>query len=364
MKLPPNIPTALILTFLFSLQVPLRLAAPLSHDKLFPNEPILPQIRYERIDNGRITTRHSNPNSNQDFPPSCLPDSLSLSPTSFSTSTGSPANVNANITTNPPGRFLGRLSKRSTESTFDTTAIEAQLNQLDQRRRQSSHPPPSEPRVTHTLGRYARPLKHLFAHAYHSKLGRGVIDSDSPFDTFPAFPPVKRILSESADDDLSFTSFDNGAGAGAGGAVPTLLKMITIEPTITINSTSIERRGPGTYAGPGAGSYLAGMSLGGAVPRPRESSLWERRDSEHGEDGAEEVKKNETSFMSRRISRIENRREEKKSNGTITEENSGDGNFKGTEMEKKKEEGKVEKREGSVRHGRYHRILTSVAASA
>ncbi|KAH7627671.1 hypothetical protein B0T09DRAFT_368025 [Sordaria sp. MPI-SDFR-AT-0083] len=281
MKLPPNIPTALILTFLFSLQVPLRLAAPLSHDKLFPNsEPIVPltlpqqQIRYERIDNGRIGTRRtSNPKSNRDFFPSPLPDSLAVGPGS----TGSPVY--------PPGRLLGRLQKRSAgggnldsnsnskpNSSWDTAAASAvvtitqlsQLSQLNQLKR-GTKLPPSNPssRISSRPGRNPHKpleLKHLFAHSYHSATGRGV-------------------LTESADDDLNLFSND-------GLAPQSLLKMMTFEPTITINSTSIERRGPGAWLGPGAGSYLAAMSIGGATPRPRsrsgEASSWERMERRAG----------------------------------------------------------------------------------
>lgn len=338
MKLPPNIPTALILTFLFSLQVPLRLAAPLSHDKLFP-EPVVPlvtlsqqpQVRYERIDNGRIATRHSNPNSNRDFP-SLLPDSLSVSPSS----TGSP--------THPPGRLLGRLQKRESGNSFDAAAIELQLNQLSQLKRHRPNPQPA-PKPRERKGRYPRPLKHLFAHAYHSKLGRGVIDSDSDF--YPNNFPIKRTLSESADDDLPFNLFD-GHGPNGPNGPPTLLKMMTVEPTITINSTSIQRLGPG----PGAGSNLAAMSMGGAVPRPRELS---------GENKTES--NNETSFMSRRINRIEKRREEK-NNSTIAGRDDDDKKRSEEERREREEDSKTGEGEGSKRHGRYHKVLASVAAAA
>ncbi|KAK1776594.1 hypothetical protein QBC45DRAFT_453071 [Copromyces sp. CBS 386.78] len=324
MKLPPNIPTALILTFLFSLQVPLRLAAPLSHDKLFPGSepPIVPltlpqQIRYERIDNGRIGTRHSNPNSNRDFP-SPLPDSFAVPPGS----TGAPVYR--------PGRLLGRLQKRggtldsnSWDATAAAAAAVAQLSQLKRGNSLPKHsqPPPSKPSSSSSSsssrpGRYPRPLKHLFAHSYHSNTGRGV-------------------LTESADDDLNL--FNDGGPQS-------LLKMMTFEPTITINSTSIERRGPG------AGSYLAAMSIGGATPRPRSrEAAWERMERRAGgwevdDSDSERVSGDwsEGSFMSRRTT------------GKNETETTG-------EMEEREDSmtGK-----GSKRHGRYHDSLTSVAPAA
>ncbi|KAK3953126.1 hypothetical protein QBC32DRAFT_128000 [Pseudoneurospora amorphoporcata] len=335
MKLPPNIPTALILTFLFSLQVPLRLAAPLSHDKLFPGSepPIVPltlpqQIRYERINNGRIGTRHSNPNSNRDFP-SPLPDSFAVPPGS----TGAPVY--------PPGRLLGRLQKRGgtlDSNSWDATAAAAaaaavaQLSQLKRGNSLPKHsqPPPSKPSSSSSSsrpGRYPRPLKHLFAHSYHSNTGRGV-------------------LTVSADDDLNL--FNDGRPQS-------LLKMMTFEPTITINSTSIERRGPG------GGSYLAAMSIGGATLRPRSrEAAWERMERRAGgwegdDRDSERVSGDwsEGSFMSRRVSRVEKR---------LGMETTGKNETETTGEMEEREESVTGK--GSKRHGRYHDSLTSVSPAA
>ncbi|KAK3355848.1 hypothetical protein B0H65DRAFT_415515 [Neurospora tetraspora] len=336
MKLSPNIPTALILTFLFSLQVPLRLAAPLSHDKLFP-EPVipltLPQIHYEKIDNGRIGTRHSNPNSNKDFP-SPLPLPLSAPPA-------------------PP-----RLEKRGGNSWDAATA---------QLKRGINHPSTTRQPQSRSSrpGRYPRPLKHLFAHSYHhsSSGGRGVIDSDSDFDP-NNLNPIKRTLTEAADDDLNLNNFDLFSSSGLGGGGGNLLKTITIEPTLTINSTSIQRLGPPPAPGPGAGSYLAAMNIGGASPRPRESTPWERRRSrggwEEGNERGSEIENEATagSFMNRRVSRIEKRR------GGETTTGKKDKNEKRGESEERTEREEGRAGRGSRIHGRYHEALTSVAAAA
>ncbi|KAL0474715.1 hypothetical protein QR685DRAFT_593455 [Neurospora intermedia] len=344
MKLPPNIPTALVFTFLFSLQVPLRLAAPLSHDKLFPQPAIpltLPQIHYERIDNGRLATRHSNPNSNKDFPSPLL---LSL-----------------------PVPLPSHLQK-SGNALWDATTPG---KPSQPKRGSSSAGPPSkpQPRSTSRPGRYPRPLKHLFAHSYRhssSSGGRGVVDySDFDFDFNPNnnnVPRIKRTLSETADDDLNLNDFDlfsssTGLG-GRGSSGVNLLKTITIEPTLTINSTSIQRLGPPAPGRPGAGSYLAAMNMGGAAPRPREAPSWERRRSRGWEGGNEnegsENIGNEApttgSFMNRRMT-------------TATEQTGMiDENEKRGEKETKEKESKAGR--GSRIHGRYHEALMDVVAAA
>ncbi|KAK3497094.1 uncharacterized protein B0T23DRAFT_311195 [Neurospora hispaniola] len=342
MKLPPNIPTALVFTFLFSLQVPLRLAAPLSHDKLFPKPVIpltLPQIHYERIDNGRMATRHSNPNSNKDFPSPLL---LSL-----------------------PIPLPSHLQK-SGNALWDA-ATPWKLSQ-PKRESVSAGPPKPQPRSTRRPGRYPRPLKHLFAHSYRhsSSGGRGVVDSDFDFDPNNNVPI--RTLSETADDDLNL-NFDLFSSTGLGGSSGVnLLKTITIEPTLTINSTSIQRLGP-PAPGPGAGSYLAAMNMGGAAPRPREAP-WERRRS-HGWEGENESGGSEIgneapsgSFMNRRVGRIEKRLGVgKREMMTTAMEQTGiiDENIKRGEKETKE---KSKAGRGSRIHGRYHEALTSVAATA
>ena len=368
MKLPPNIPTALILTFLFSLQVPLRLAAPLSHDKLFPNsEPIVPltlpsqqQIRYERIDNGRIGTRHSNPDSNRDFHPSplSLPDSFPI-PTPESTGSS---------TVNPPGRLLGRRLLQKGNDDLDSikslhtaaaaaaaaaaavSAVQAQAqwNQLKGRRtkqsqalHQQSNPSPHPTTISISISRKGRryprrPLKHLFAHySYHSNTGgRGVVDQDpdtstTDFNNNNNFRIKRRttFTESAADDDDDLTLFNDGP-------LPSLQMMMTFEePTITINSTSIERV---TAPPPGAGSYLAAMSIGGggATPRPRAKRSWEA------------------------------------STGSWEKLEARAGNWEGVEKEENKTTGESGERttelagRGSKWHGRFHMSLASVAAAA
>ncbi|EAA29933.1 hypothetical protein GE21DRAFT_1570 [Neurospora crassa] len=357
MKLPPNIPTALVFTFLFSLQVPLRLAAPLSHDKLFPKPVIpltLPQIHYERIDNGRMATRHSNPNSNKEFSSPLL---LSL-----------------------PVPLPSHLQK-SGNALWDATA--PWKPSQPKRESVSAGPPRPRTRSTSRPGRYPRPLKHLFAHSYRhssSSTGRGVVDySDFDFDpnNNNNNVPIKRTLSETADDDLNLNSFDlfSNTGLGGGTSGVNLLKTITIEPTLTINSTSIQRLGPPAPGRPGAGSYLAAMNMGGAAPRPREAPSWERRRRRRsrGWEGENESGGNEIgneapptgSFMNRRVSgRIEKRLgvEKREMMATATEQTGIiDENIKRVEKETK-EQSKAGR--GSRIHGRYHEALTSVAAAA
>ncbi|EGO52335.1 hypothetical protein NEUTE1DRAFT_90506 [Neurospora tetrasperma FGSC 2508] len=358
MKLPPNIPTALVFTFLFSLQVPLRLAAPLSHDKLFPKPVIpltLPQIHYERIDNGRMATRHSNPNSNKDFPSPLL---LSL-----------PAPLPSHL-------------RKSGNALWDATTPGGKLSQPKRGSSSAGPPPKPQPRSTSRPGRYPRPLKHLFAHSYRhssSSGGRGVVDySDFDFDFDPNnnVPRIKRTLSETADDDLNLNNFDlfSSTGLGGGSSGVNLLKTITIEPTLTINSTSIQRLGPPAPGRPGAGSYLAAMNIGGASPRPREAPSWERRrrsrewEGENESGGSENIG-NEApptgSFMNRRVSsRIEKRREvEKREMNTATEHTGmDDENNKRREKETKEKKSKAGR--GSRIHGKYHEALTSIAAAA
>lgn len=92
--------------------------------------------------------------------------------------------------------------------------------------------------------------------------------------------------------------------------------------------------------------------MGGAVPRPRELS---------GENKTES--NNETSFMSRRINRIEKRREEK-NNSTIAGRDDDDKKRSEEERREREEDSKTGEGEGSKRHGRYHKVLASVAAAA